>query len=439
MRTYSVLFMPQKKLVSAKQGETLLDIALGAGIAVNAVCGGEGICGKCKMRVVKGSVNKAFLGKLKPEERAEGYVLACATRIAGDAEIEIPQATSGRMKSEESIDAERFAVEGTELEGFGNHPLVKKFFLTLDRPTLENNGADCDRLADAVQRLTGIPHARFRIDTIRSLPQILRSADFSVTVSMGYLPNGFEILAVEPGNTESENYILIIDVGTTTVVAHLVDSRSAKTIASSACFNSQSSYGAEVTSRIISAEKKGIGNLTKAIIIDINTLINKIIEEKKIDSGNISAVVLAGNTVMNHFLYGLPVENIRRNPYIPASVELPPSYAQELGLDINRNALCLSVPGISGWVGGDITAGILFTGMHRKKELSMLVDIGTNGEIVVGCSEWLIATSASAGPALEGANIECGIRAEAGAIDRVFLENGTVGYSTIGGAPAKGI
>jgi uncharacterized 2Fe-2S/4Fe-4S cluster protein (DUF4445 family) len=142
---------------------------------------------------------------------------------------------------------------------------------------------------------------------------------------------------------------------------------------------------------------------------------------------------------MIHFLFGLPVANIRRNPYIPATVELPAVRANDAGILINPRGICLCLPGISGWVGGDITAGILFTKIHAQSEISMLVDIGTNGEIVVGCSQWLIATSASAGPALEGASIECGIRAEPGAISAVFVENNGISYSTIGEEPAKGI
>jgi uncharacterized 2Fe-2S/4Fe-4S cluster protein (DUF4445 family) len=190
---------------------------------------------------------------------------------------------------------------------------------------------------------------------------------------------------------------------------------------------------------MISAEKKGHDELQNLLIGDINGLIRNLAESSNVSLKDITAVVCAGNTAMGHFLLGLPTYNIRRYPYVATSVEPPPLRAAEVGIQINPRGLLYSLPGISAWVGSDITAGILATGIHEKSEVSLLMDIGTNGEIVVGNKDWLVATSASAGPALEGASVACGMRAESGAIERVFIKTGDISYSTIGNRPPKGI
>jgi uncharacterized 2Fe-2S/4Fe-4S cluster protein (DUF4445 family) len=194
-----------------------------------------------------------------------------------------------------------------------------------------------------------------------------------------------------------------------------------------------------VTRRIIAAEQKGVEELQRLLVEDINGLIASLAAATRVKLKDITAVVCAGNTAMGHFLLGLDPRNIRRFPYVPASVSPPPLRAAEVGLEVNPRGLLYSLPGISGWVGSDITAGILYTRMSEKPELALLLDIGTNGEVVIGHKEWLVATSASAGPALEGASVDCGMRAEKGAVERVFAEDGEIRFRTIDDAPPKGI
>jgi uncharacterized 2Fe-2S/4Fe-4S cluster protein (DUF4445 family) len=219
----------------------------------------------------------------------------------------------------------------------------------------------------------------------------------------------------------------------------MVNSDNMKTLDARACFNSQGIYGREVTRRMISAEQKGVEELQRLLVDDINVLIDQLADANNVRSKDISAVVCAGNTAMGHFLLGLCTRNIRRDPYVAATVSPPPLRAAEVGLNINPRGLLYSLPAVSGWVGSDITAGILATRMNEKEELSLLLDIGTNGEVVIGNREWLVSASASAGPALEGASVDCGMRAEAGAVEKMYVEGQAIRYQTIDNRRPKGI
>jgi len=211
------------------------------------------------------------------------------------------------------------------------------------------------------------------------------------------------------------------------------------TVDAEACFNGQAVYGREVTARIMAAEEKGAGELQDVLVQDVNGLISALAGRNNVSLKNVTAVVCSGNTAMIHFLLGLPTGNLRRSPYIPATVEPPPLRAAEVGIKVNPRGLIFSLPAIGGWIGGDITAGILATGVDEANGIRMLIDIGTNGEIVIGNRDWLIACSASTGPALEGASVEHGMMARNGAIERVYAEGSSVRYSVIGGDAPQGL
>jgi uncharacterized 2Fe-2S/4Fe-4S cluster protein (DUF4445 family) len=277
------------------------------------------------------------------------------------------------------------------------------------------------------------------LKVIRSIHKTIREKDFKVTATVGLRSEISEVMDVEAGDTSADNYMVVIDVGTTTIVAHLMDVNKIETIGAKACFNSGGIYGREVTGRMIAAEKKGIEELQKLLVADINQLVADLSTENGISARNITAVVAAGNTAMEHFLLGLPTDNIRREPYVPVSVAPAPIRAVEVGIEISPRGLLYYLPGISGWVGSDITAGILSTGLHEKEQLSLLVDIGTNGEITIGNKDWLVSSSASAGPALEGASEHCGMRAERGAIERFRVEDDRIIFETIGAVAPRGI
>ena len=441
MLGHRVLFQPFGKTVSVDSGTTLLDAAGRAQIAIDSVCAGEAICGRCKMIVREGTVGGDATMLLTREEVRRGVVLACQSRVQSDLVVEIPDET--RAKDKISIDkyAQRFRAEeaGVAARTFAKAPLVDKVCLKLPPPTLDNNLADCERVRFAVEKQTGILAMQAGLKTIKQLPQMLRDNDFTVTVTIGRRRHVAELMDFEGGDTSGRNYLAVVDVGTSTIVVHLVDAVTGDTVDAQACFNSQSMYGREVTARLIAAEKKGMAELQGPLVEDINGLIAAIAAGNNIGLRRVTAVVCAGNTAMMHFLLGLPTDNIRRNPYVPATVEPPPLRAAEVGIKINPRGLLFSVPGISGWVGGDLTAGILATGLAEMDETAMLVDVGTNGEIILGNKDWLLACSASTGPALEGASVECGMMANEGAIERVSVEDGEIRYKVIGDVPPDGL
>ncbi len=442
MLEHSVTFLPQNKTVRVPADTSLLEAAHRAHITINNVCGGDGICGRCKMVVTRGEVSGAVSAKLTREEIRQGYVLGCQTAVTDELTVEIPAATQAKERAHAAEDAERFRDFVAEFqydEQFEPAPLIDKVYLSMEPPTLANNIADHQRLDEAIRRKLGYQSMQMGLKIIQSLPDLLRAGNYKITATVGLRRDIAEVMNVEPGDTSADNYIAVVDMGTTTVVAHLVEAHTMKTVDAKACFNSQGIYGREVTRRMITAEQKGVQELQRLLVEDINGLITSLADANRVKLKDITAVVCAGNTAMGHFLLGLDPRHIRRYPYVPASVSPPPLRAAEVGLKINPRGLLYSLPGISGWVGSDTTAGILYTRMNEKEELALLLDIGTNGEIVIGHKEWLVATSASAGPALEGASVDCGMRAERGAVERVFAEGGAIRYRTIDEAPAKGI
>ncbi len=442
MSEHTVTFYPQNSTVKVEAGTTLLEAASKADIILNNLCGGDGICGRCRMIIRKGRVAETVSPKLTREEIRRGYVLACQTAVRDDLVVDIPEETLSREEAIPKADSERFRDFDRELvykRGLIPSPLVTKIYLELDRPGLANNTADHQRLVEAVRKKLACDPLQTGLKIVRSLRRVLTENDYKVTATVGQRREIAEVMNVEGGNTADRNYIVAVDMGTTTVVAHLMDAITIKTVDAKACFNSGGKYGREVTGRMMAAERRGVEELQRLLVGDINRLIRNLSEDNAVNPRDITAVVCAGNTAISHFLLGLPADGIRRAPYVATSVAPSPLRAVEVGIEINPRGLLYSLPGISGWVGSDITAGILATEMHEREEISLLVDIGTNGEIVVGNREWLVATSASAGPALEGAGEKCGMRAETGAIEKVYEKGGEIAYETIGSAEPRGI
>ncbi len=442
MSDCKVQFSPIYKAVSVPRGTTLLEAARRARIAISNICGGDGICGRCRMIVREGKVGGDSTGLLTREEIMAGTVLACQSTVLTDLRVDIPEETRAREMVEVDETADRFRAARPMIRKreFAKSPLVEKVFLKLEEPTISNNLPDCQRLGRMVTRATGIASIQTGLKVIKRLPEVLRAQNFQVTATVGRRGEIGEIVDVEPGDTSARNFIAVIDVGTSTVVLHLVDVVKMATVVARACFNSQSAYGREVTARIMASEKEGgAEKLQQLLVEDINRLITAACSEKGVALRDVNAAVVAGNTAMNHFLLGLPAGNIRREPYSAVTVEAPPVRAAEVGIRINPRGLLYSVPGISSWVGGDLTAGILATELDQSDEVGMLIDVGTNGEIVIGNREWLIATSASAGPALEGASVDCGMMAEEGAIERVMASADGPVCETIGGTPPTGL
>ncbi len=430
------------KEVQVKSGTTLLEAASKADIQLNSICGGDGICGGCKVVVKDGQIQAGSTTLLNREEIKEGYVLACQTKVVGQTEVKVPprsRAEEGQILIDE--DAQRFKALSTEAEeAFYKHePLVRKHYLELPSANLKDNLADHQRLYREIRRKEKVPIMQMGLKVLRQVPSILRENNWQVTATLGARGDTMEVIQLEGGNKASQNYGVAIDVGTTTVVAHLVNLEEGTTIGAEARYNSQIKYGEEVTRRIIYSDQNGPEELQEAIIEDINKLISTLANQNLVELNQITAIICSGNTTMLHFLLGLDPSNIRKSPYVAASTSPPPIRAAEVGIKINPRGLLYSLPAIGGWVGGDITAGVLACGIHQRDDLTMFIDIGTNGEILIGNKEWMLSASASAGPAFEGTGAKSGMRASKGAIERVEINNGNLKYSVIGGKKPIGI
>jgi len=278
------------------------------------------------------------------------------------------------------------------------------------------------------------------LKVLQSLPEQHRGGKWRITATLGNRGETTEVIQIEEGDRTDASYGIVVDVGTSTVVAHLVDLISSKTLDAEACYNSQIPYGAEVTRRIIHAEREGAGPLRDAVVGDINNLINTLVTRSGVELHDVIACFASGNTTMLHFLLGLDTAHIRKSPYVPTTTNPPPVRAVEVGIRINPRGILYSMPAIGGWVGGDITAGILATGLADTAHLTMLIDVGTNGEIVLGNNDWMLACATSAGPAFEGTGVKSGMRASRGAIERVaFADDGPIDLQTIGDAAPCGI
>ncbi len=450
-RFFEVVFLPDKKKANVEKGLTLLEAADLCDVYVNNLCGGQGVCGKCKVKVRKGSVEgrSKYLSILSKEELQEGFILACQTPVEGDLAVEIPPESrlegeqilteGGTVTYSEPAFVERHPQEEAKVPFYS--PLTSKVYLKLPPPSLEDNLSDLDRIYRELRRKWDIPVLDVELNVIQGLGRLLRQSDWKVTVTLGRKPQGFRILEVEPGDTSKKNFGVAVDVGTTTVVVQLVNLVSGQVRASYASHNSQIRYGEDVISRMIYAcdRAEGLGSLSKAVIDNINDLIQRLVQAERVSLDDVTAVLVAGNTTMTHLLLGLEPCFIRVEPYIPTADIFPVIKAVQAGIQISRNGLLACMPGVSSYVGGDITAGVLASGIDDSAQLSMLIDVGTNGEIVLGNNDWLVCCSASAGPAFEGGGTKCGMRAVEGAIQSVAISDGQVKMSTIGGAKPVGI
>jgi len=428
---YSIKFLPEGEVATASSEDTLLDVARSAGIYVSSLCGGDMICGKCRLIVKEGQVFEEQHMLLAREEIRLGYVLACASQPRSDLVVEIP--IESRMEGKQIVvdeDAQRFSgLARVDLEKyeFEYSTLTRKLYLELSPPSLEDSLSDLSRLYRAIRERVDAPIMQMGLKNTQRLPQILRRGDWKVTCTLGQRGGTVEVIEIEEGDTSGRSFGIALDVGTTTVVAHLIDLNSSEILATDATYNSQITFGEDVITRLIYAKNEVAGRerLHEAIIGNINMLIGNTARAADVNIQDVTCVLIAGNTTMVHFLFDLDSSNIRREPYIPAATHVPPARAVEVGIQINPRGLLYSVPNVSSYVGGDIVSGVLASGIYRSPKLSMLFDIGTNGEIVVGNSDWLMCCSASAGPAFEGGEVKFGMRATHGAIEKVkVLEGG---------------
>ncbi|TLD43246.1 MAG: Acetyl-CoA synthase corrinoid activation protein [Candidatus Jettenia ecosi] len=444
---YKINFLPSEVTVDIEEGKTILDASYKGDLFINALCGGDGTCGKCKVILKSGKVDSMPTTHISASETKQGYVLACRTKVVDDLEVLIPE--ESRLDKSQILVSDYPQFPGSlasvslGAEQFKKNPLVSKLYLELSHPSLDDSMADYERLCQDIMVKTDIPleNLTTNFTVLKHLPAILRNSKWKVTVTLGYRGSSVEVLEVQAGDVSANNYGVAVDVGTTTVVAHLLDLCRTETIDIEATYNSQIKYGDDYIQRIIHAEQHNAMDIMQEVLIeDINHLISTLVKRNKLSIHDIGAVVCAGNTVMTHFLVGLDPTNIRKEPYLPSVSFIPPLRAAEVGIKTNNQGLLYTLPCVGAYVGGDITSGVLAIRLDKAEALSLLIDIGTNGEIVLGNKDWMVCCSASAGPSFEGSGISCGMRAAKGAIEKINItKNFDVNYKTIGDTPPSGI
>ena len=444
--TFKIHFLPNDQIVEINEGSTVLDAAHKANIYINSICGGDGICGKCKVVLSSGTVDAPPTKLLSKEEADNNYIIACEASVTADLQILVPKET--RLEGKKILldqNEQHFMTWKAILDQakFKHDVLVKKICLKLEPPTMDDNVADHERLYQAIMMSQNVElnvmQTGYRI--LKKLPEVLRENDWTVTVTLGHRGKIIEIIDVQPGDTSNTNYGVAIDVGTTTVVACLLEMETSKVVDSEAVYNTQMKYGEDYIQRIIYAiQNDALDEMQRAIVTDINNLISTLIKRHNINLDDITAIVCAGNTAMHHFLLGLDPERIRKEPYIPTANFIPPIRAIQLGIDINSRGLLYTLPSVAAYVGADITSGATAIRLDREEMPTLLIDIGTNGEVVLGNKEWMVCCSASAGPAFEGSGVKHGMRAAKGAIEIIHItKEFDVSFSSIGNIPPRGI
>jgi uncharacterized 2Fe-2S/4Fe-4S cluster protein (DUF4445 family) len=448
---HTIHFLPDNIKVKAEPGDNLLSVAAGAGIFIRASCGGDGVCRKCKIELVEGELQTSGNTSLKEHEQAAGIHLACVSSIVTDATVRIPEllradgkALRSKPKTTRSISAKSMS------ELIGNwqiEPPVRKLFMQLPPPTIDDNIPDMQRLIREYLRLQPgkqepeYDHPEFLLE----LADTLREAYWQVTIIIleGKHENDRErIIAVEPGDNTAHLYGLAIDIGTTTMSGVLIDLNSGGVIAETSKYNRQISYGEDVIARMIyAARPNGLKSLQKEAVKTINEIVEDICREVIINPSDISFIMAAGNTVMTHLLLGINPKYIRQAPYVPSLSIFPLTKAAHLGIMAHASVRLFLYPCIASYIGGDIVAGVHACQMHRSKEISLFIDIGTNGEIVVGNASWMVCAACSAGPAFEGGGIKFGMRAGNGAIENVYIHTETLEpmIVTVGNTNPRGL
>lgn len=449
--TYSIKFLPYNTSIKVDDNASLIRAAMEAGIHINASCGGSGVCGKCRVLIEQGKVEGGISEQLSPEDQEKGYRLACLSKVTSDLVVRIPV--------ESEMDTSRLNVHAgsrhtakimysniDELRQDGLFiPPVEKIYLELDPATAEDNQADVTRIINHLLFKHDEHRLTMNLDLIRKVPDIIRQGDFKVTATImrPVRKDGKnEIINIEPFDTSTRNFAIAVDIGTTTVYGQALDLQTGEVLAEHGEFNSQISYGEDVISRIIFAEKDdGLEILHQKVIEVINKIIDRIVKKANIEKHEVTTITLAGNSTMTQLLLKINPSYIRRDPYVPASIMYPPFQAKKIDLDLADHTIALIYPGVSSYVGGDIIAGIMASGMYRDSELTLYMDIGTNAEIAIGHKDWMVCTAASAGPAFEGGGVKFGMRATKGAIEDFSIS--PVTYEpmiiTVGDKKAKGI
>jgi len=417
-------FLPDGAEVRVPTGTPIFDAASWNGIAIDSTCGGHGTCKKCKVRILSGEVP---VGSVDPrafttDELRDGWRLACRAGARGDLVVEVPPLQT-RPKA--------------ALAGVGRHvilrPAVQKRHLVLEEPTLEDQRSDLQRVLDGIDDLE--PEAS--IELLRTLGATLRSSGFDVTAVVC----DEELIDIEPGDTTPRRFAIAFDLGTTTVVATLLDLDSGQPAAVASMLNRQQPYGADVITRISATmlDEHALGALRDRAHETLAALTAEVCADGDVDPREVYEITVCGNVTMMQVALGIDPEPLSMAPFTVSTHAFPPARALEFGVEVHPRAPAFVFPSLGAYVGGDIVAGMLATGLTRDRRLRLFIDVGTNSEIALGSAERVLATAAPAGPAFEAAQIKCGMRAADGAIEGVKVEGDELALEVIGDVEPSGI
>ena len=417
---------------SAAIGENLLEVARKVNVAIDAPCSGNASCGKCKVKFLDGELDSKKTRHISEAESNEGCRLSCVSTITGDVEVMLPDIASAyksRMKvadlsSPAEIQIFNKATEEIKAAGveFKNSFEVIEF--QMDEPTLDDTMPDNERLTWALQGQTGKDHVKLSFTVLRKMAKVFRESAFAVKAVATVKDEEVFVYDVLPAGEEVSAYGIAIDIGTTTVSGVIIDLLSGKILAKASSGNGQIRYGADVINRIIEQQKPGgVEKLQKAVVEEtMNPMIVNMCRAAKIAPECIYRMSIGANTTMNHLLVGVDGDPIRMEPFIPTFFGTDSIHGRDLGLKVHPDASVIIAPNIGSYVGGDITAGTLVSMVWAQEPFSLFVDLGTNGELVFGNSDFMMSCACSAGPAFEGGDISCGMRATDGAIEACTID-----------------
>jgi uncharacterized 2Fe-2S/4Fe-4S cluster protein (DUF4445 family) len=404
---------------------------------MNVVCGGQGKCGKCIVYIQSGKADfdRPKYGRFFTDaELQRGACLACETTVQGDLHVLVPESTL--------IQEQKILVEGLE-QAIDFRPSVRKYYVELQPPSLADPSPDLSRLLWGIQKGGGpIAEQMYApLEVLRDIPGILRHSEWKVTGTIGLVPGGYRLIDLQANDTSKRVYGAGVDLGSTTIVVYLWDLVSGKVVSVASNYNKQISCGEDILARVNFARKNGLTKLQALAAESINQALTSASNTAGIDREDIYEVVIAGNTVMTHMLLGIDPAYMIAEPYVPVVRRALSVAAGRLGVTCNRNGGVFLFPAVSDFIGGDIIADILACGMGEREEISLLVDIGTNFEVVLGNNEWMFSCAGAAGPALEGGEVLFGMRANPGAIEKITIDPATLDpkYSTINGIRPRGI
>ncbi|MGB2964602.1 MAG: ASKHA domain-containing protein [Anaerolineales bacterium] len=444
---YSVNFDIADEPVEVPGGTFLTDAAEEAGIEINQPCGGQGRCGQCAVQVTSGQVRRRSTMRLSSQDVKKGYALACQTVVEGDVAVVVPP----QEKIQQHLTTGQSAADVSVPEGydFRKDQTLQRISLELKPPSMEDQTSDWARLTTALQGKTHLGKISISLPVLQKLPAVLREGNWNLTLilykneGLG-ADNSAEIIDLQPGVVPEDTPLwgAAVDIGTTTVKVMLVDLISGEERGQAAEFNGQIKRGEDVISRIIYAGKESGDQALRELVVDtINELIKRACKRGKTKPNRIYKIILAGNSTMMHLLLKIPPSSIRLAPYITVANHLPVLSAADVGLNTCPQGKAICLPGVASYVGSDISAGVLSSGLADTEKVTLFLDVGTNGEMVLGSKEWLVTCACSAGPAFEGAGVLHGMRATTGAIDEVWINdvNKEASWRVIGGGKPKGL